>query len=180
MLPTHDRNTRRFEPMTRARLIEGEYEEPLSLLPRQAARWMIKFVERERDADLASRTPGYHRDKVAQGWATLLRAVRYLADQIEFGQGARVQTATRTLGSMIKMSQSTASRCLRRLCAMNLISRYREHRIRLIRARSGELRIIAKPAVYEVVTHSPPTDPEGGESRLLTRGDGRTRERPDG
>jgi DNA-binding transcriptional ArsR family regulator len=176
VLSTHDRNVRRFQPA-----ITGQFEEPWEHLPQTSASWMVRHVERERDADLAARTPGYHRDMVARGWDTLLRLTRRLAEEIEHGAGARLSTGTRMLGRKIGMSQSTASRCLRRLREMNLLTRYREHRVRFLRRtvwdpvrnllirRPG--RWEGKAAVHEVMTHRGSGPPEGLESRPLTSGD---------
>lgn len=155
MRTQHDR---KFRPA-----IEGEYEEPWYRLPQMAAGWIIERVRSSCQARLDSMPEGYHRDRAAQGDATFMKAVRYIVTQVERGHGRRFQISTRRLAQVIGMSQSTASRCLRRLREMGVLHRHREHRV-VFRKR----RWYGKAAVHEVVTQEGDVAPAGDESRPLT------------
>lgn len=154
----HASHDRKFRPA-----IEGEYEEPWYRLPQMAAGWIIERVRSACQARLDSMAEGYHRDRAAQGDETFMKAVRYIVREVERGHGRRFQISTRRLAQVIGMSQSTASRCLRRLRDMGVLHRYREHRVT-----RHKRRWLGKPAVHEVVTQGEEGIPEGVESQLLT------------
>lgn len=155
MHPQHERKFR--SP------IEGEYEEPWYRLPQMAAGWIIEKVSLLCQARLDAMPEGYHRDRVAQGNQTLMKAVRYIVAQVERGHGRRFQISTRSLAMVIGMSQSTASRCLKRLREMGILHRYRAHRVT-----RHKRRWLGKAAIHEVVTHEKEAIPEGDESRPVT------------
>ena len=167
MRAQHDR---KFRPA-----IEGEYEEPWYRLPQMAAGWIIERVRSSCQARLDSMPEGYHRDRAAQGDATFMKAVRYIVTQVERGHGRRFQISTRRLAQVLGMSQSTASRCLRRLREMGVLHRYREHRVTRYKRRW-----LGKAAVHEVVTHGEEMNPEGGESEPVTCENALTMKSPDG
>lgn len=154
----HASHDRKFRPA-----IEGEYEEPWYRLPQMAAGWIIERVRSSCQARLDSMAEGYHRDRAAQGDETFMKAVRYIVREVERGHGRRFQISTRRLAQVIGMSQSTASRCLRRLRDMGVLNRHREHRVTRYKRRW-----LGKAAVHEVVTHGEEMNPEGGESRSVT------------
>lgn len=54
----------------------------------------------------------------------------YIADEIEYRQGARFRVSSRTLGKALGMSQSTGSRCLRKLRQLGIIALWRSHRVK--------------------------------------------------
>lgn len=151
MLTDHDRNAHRFEPA-----VTGEYEEAWYKLPRMSSGWIMESVKSRRDADLDGRE-GYDLTRRAKGWDTLLRALAHVLREIQHGDGCRFQISSRRLAEVLGMSQSTGSRCLRRLREMGILKRYREHRVRF----SHKLRRwLGKAAVHEVMTH-PFGDPLG-------------------
>lgn len=154
----HAQHDRKFRPA-----VEGEYEEPWYRLPQMAAGWIIERVQSACAVRLDSMAEGYHRDKAAQGDATFMKAVRYIVDQVERGHGRRFQISTRRLAQVIGMSQSTASRCLKRLREMGVLTRHREHRVTRYKRRW-----LGKAAVHEVVTQGEQGIPEGVESRPVT------------
>lgn len=119
-------------------------------LPRVHARWLLQRLQ------------GAHE--------TLVRAAMCIALEIEQGQGQRFAISSRSLGAMLGMSQSTGSRCLRKLRALGILALWRKHYTRY----SPRIqRWIGSPAVHEValcyqiseMTHpyrgTPPSPPVG-------------------
>ena len=84
---------------------------------------------------------------------TVIRAAAYLAE-VEAQMGRRFQVSSRTLGAALGMSQSTGSRCLRKLRDLGVLKLYREHQIK----RFGR-RWIGKAAIHEVMMTHPPGGP---------------------
>lgn len=102
---------------------------------------------------------------------TVRRSAEYIVAEIE-RQGARFQISSRSLGRALGMSQSTGSRCLRKLRSLGLLTLWRKHYVEFNRKRHCWF---GEAAVYELVpipmTH-PFGDPlEQGESRSLTSDD---------
>lgn len=106
---------------------------------------------------LLKRLAGHHR--------TLLRAAEYIEAETE-RRGGRFDISSRRLGRALGMSQSTGSRCLRKLRDLGLISLWRKHYCAYDRKTQ---RWTGTPAVHEaVMTHPCGDPPERGESRPLT------------
>lgn len=79
---------------------------------------------------------------------TVVKALAYLIE-IEEQVGRRFQVSSRELGRALGMSQSTGSRCLRKLRELGILTLYREHQIK----RVGK-RWIGRAAIHEVrMTH---------------------------
>lgn len=84
---------------------------------------------------------------------TVIRAAAYLAE-VEEQTGGRFQVSSRTLGAALGMSQSTGSRCLRKLRDLGILKLYREHQIK----RCGK-RWIGRAAIHEVAMTHPSGSP---------------------
>lgn len=128
---------------------------PYEKLPPVEAHWLLRRLQ------------GHHE--------TLIRAAEYIIEQIQI-QGARFKISSRQLGSALGMSQSTGSRCLRKLRSLGLILLYRAHHVRFVR-RTKRWTGIA--AVHEVMLINPDDSPihgasPKGESSALTWENGAT------
>jgi hypothetical protein len=91
---------------------------------------------------------GWLLKRLAGEHITLVRAAAYIEDQIQV-LGSRFAISSRRLGAALGMSQSTGSRCLRKLRDLGLLALWRAH---TVRKRFG--RWTGAPAVHEVaMTH---------------------------
>ena len=111
---------------------------PFPKLPNINAGWLRKRLEGEHE--------------------TLRRAVAYIAEEIEQRQGQRFQISSRVLGRALGMSQSTGSRCLRRLRALGIIALWRAHRVQY---EAPLRRWTGTAAIHEVVFVGGMTHPSG-------------------
>lgn len=122
---------------------------PFSKLPKVNASWLRRRLFGQHD--------------------TVRRAAEYIITMIE-KHGPRFQVSSRTLGRALGMSQSTGSRCLRKLRSLGLLTLWRKHYVEFDRRRSAWR---GEAAVYELVQPGGMTHPYGdplvqGESRTLT------------
>lgn len=100
--------------------------------------------------------------RLAGAHPTLMRAAEYIEREVE-RHGARFAISSRRLGKALGMSQSTGSRCLRKLRDMGLLAMWRKHSVRYVR----ELcRWHGAPAVHEI----PMTHPSRGRDPDLPVG----------
>lgn len=100
---------------------------PFDSLPRTHARW------------LTQRLQGAHE--------TLRRAALFIAQEIEQGSGQRFAISSRSLGAKLGMSQSTGSRCLRKLRELGILALWRKH---YVRYNPSIRRWTGRAAVHEV------------------------------
>lgn len=92
---------------------------------------------------------------------TVVRAAEYIEDQVQV-HGSRFAISSRKLGAALGMSQSTGSRCLRKLRDMGLLSLWRKHTVR----RFPGMGWVGSPAVHEVVVTHPIGECPGGVSHV--------------
>lgn len=152
MTDARSSNRRRIQ---RRDLLAGEYGEPWYRLPKMAAGWILERLESYRLSRSAELT-GYDLERFESMYGHLRSATEHIVHEIEHGHGRRFQISSRSLASIIGMSQSTASRYLRMLVELGIIKRWRDHRKTKRRGRW-----IAQAAIHEVMTHPPSLSPEG-------------------
>lgn len=100
---------------------------------------------------------------------TVQRAAEYIEAEIE-RQGPRFQISSRTLGRALGMSQSTGSRCLRKLRSLGLLTLWRKHYVefnRRLRSWIGEAAVYELTQV-DLMTHPYGDSLEEGESHPAT------------
>lgn len=133
-------NAASTHPRPRKRRFLDACDGPFPRLPNVHAGW------------LAGRLAGEH--------DTIRRAVVYIAEEIEHRQGARFRVSSRTLGRALGMSQSTGSRCLRKLRDLGILALWRSHRVTY---KPAMRRWIGTAAVHEFALVGEMTHPYGDE-----------------
>jgi hypothetical protein len=110
----------------RSRFFLDARQGPFEKLERIPVPWIFKILAKHYD-DRAVELTEHELKNFQVGFANLWKCAAKIAEIVEHDQGARFQLSSRELGRAVGVSQSTASRCLRKLRALGIVALWRLH-----------------------------------------------------